>query len=65
MREALPDTVINDTTTVGDGPEWRYTDFSRHHLQPRYAQLREEFDYDHYDKVCSLYWNDPLYKPHD
>ena len=65
LREALPDTDINDTTAIGDGPEWRFTDSSQRHLHPRYAQLREEFDYDHYDKVCSLYWNDPLYKPHD
>ncbi len=65
LREVLPDTEINDTTVIGDGPEWRYANASHSRLHPRYAQLCDEFDYAHYDRVCAFYWNDPLYKPHD
>ena len=65
LIEALPNTEINTTTPIGDGPEWRYLNTSHTRLHPRYAQLCDEFDYAHYDKACSLYWNDPLYKPHD
>ncbi len=65
LPEALPNTEINLSTEIGDGWEWRYTSPSMHRAVPRYAQLCDEFDYAHYDKVCSQYWNDPLYYPHD
>lgn len=64
LRLLLPDTDINTTDLSGMDEGWRYSD-SAGTYAPRYALLREQFDYARYDKVCSLYWNDPLYYPHN
>ena len=58
LQEALPDTVINTTNPYGDGGDWRY---EGHHLHPRYALLKEQFEYSNYNNVCSSWYNDPLY----
>jgi hypothetical protein len=65
LQEVLPNTEFNLTTEVGDGWEWRWTDATNQRPNDRYYLLIQQFDYGHYDRVCALYWNDPLYKPHD
>ena len=58
LQEALPDTVIDTKSPYGDDGEWRY---EGHHLHPRYALLKQQFEYSNYDNVCSSWYNDPLY----
>ena len=65
LVEALPNTEFNLTSEVGDGVEWRWANPEKQIPTPRYALLCRQFDYGNYDRVCSFYWNDPLYKPHD
>ena len=56
---SLPDTEIDLKEKSGCGGSWRYIPGVG--KQPRYALLREQFDYDHYNTVCSARYNDPLY----
>ena len=65
LQQALPNTVINLDSLSGVGEKWRYRDMSAGTYDPRYILLCEQFDYAHYDQVCSRRENDPLYKPHD
>ncbi|MBO5555861.1 MAG: hypothetical protein J5927_01630 [Oscillospiraceae bacterium] len=60
IREALPNTVIDTKEGTGCGGTWRHMTGG---YTPRYALLRQQFDYDHYQDVCATYWNDPLYGP--
>ena len=55
----------SDTTTyTGCVDTWRYVENSDR-MVPRYALLMKQFEYYSYDWVCSAYFNDPLYEPHD
>ncbi len=65
LREKLPDTVIDTTTYTGCDDNWRYIYSRGGPLVPRYALLRQQFDYDHFPQAISAYYNDPLYYPHD
>ena len=58
LQEALPDTVINTTNPFGSSGDWRY---EGKHMHPRYALLREQFDYSNYTNVSSSWYNDPMY----
>lgn len=58
LQEALPDTIINTTNPFGSSGDWRY---EGKHLHPRYALLREQFDYSNYTNVSSAWYNDPMY----
>ncbi len=58
LKEALPDTQINWWTQVCVTETWREDPPGV--WVPRYAELREQFDYNHYDKAVSYWWNDPL-----
>ena len=60
IRQALPNTEINTKEGTGCGGSWRHVSGG---YAPRYALLRQQFDYDHYPDVCASYWNDPLYGP--
>ena len=60
ILEALPNAIIvykTDTSAVGS---WR-TDPDGS-IPPRYALLREQFDYDHWPDVAPYPYNDPKYK---
>ena len=59
LREVLPDTNINTTDGTGCGGYWKHSPQGGY--DPRYAQIRKTFDYDHYPTSCSSFWNDPLY----
>ena len=59
LREVLPDTNINTTEGTGCGGYWKHSPQGGY--DPRYAEIRKTFDYDHYPTSCSSYWNDPLY----
>ena len=58
LQEALPNTIINTTNEYGSSGDWRY---EGKHLHPRYALLREQFDYSNYTNVSSSWYNDPKY----
>ena len=58
LQEALPNTIINTTNEFGSSGDWRY---EGKHLHPRYALLREQFDYSNYTNVSSSWYNDPKY----
>lgn len=58
LREVLPNTVINTTEGTGCGGTWKHI---KGGYDPRYAEIRKTFDYDHYPTSCASYWNDPLY----
>ena len=60
LRAALPNTEINTTELTGCGGSWR--EIHGVGWQPRYALLREQFEYDAYKDVCACFWNDPKYK---
>lgn len=59
LREVLPDTNINTTEGTGCGGYWKHSPQGGY--DPRYAEIRKTFDYDHYPTSCSSFWNDPLY----
>ncbi|MBR1456770.1 MAG: hypothetical protein IJ594_06375, partial [Oscillospiraceae bacterium] len=59
LREVLPDTNINTTEGTGCGGYWKHSPQGGY--DPRYAEIRATFDYDHYPTSCSSFWNDPLY----
>ena len=65
LREVLPNTEIDTQSDTGVGHGWRWLNESKGWIHPRYEQLCETFEYGNYDRVCAMYWNDPLYKPHD
>ena len=58
IRAASPLVVINTTETSGCAGTWRYAGAD---YVPRYALLREQFDYDNFEDAMSLFFNDPLY----
>lgn len=58
LKKVLPDTTINWWTQTCVTETWREDPPGI--WVPRYAKLREQFDYDHYDKTMSFWWNDPL-----
>ena len=58
LKEVLPDTVINWWTQVAVTEKWREDPPGI--FVERYAYLREQFDYKHYQKSASYWWNDPL-----
>ena len=58
LKEALPDTKINWWTQVCVTESWR--EEPEGVWVPRYAQLRQQFDYNHFDQAISYWWNDPL-----
>lgn len=63
LKEVLPDTQINWWTQVSVTEKWREDPPGI--FVERYAELRLQFDYWHYDKAASYWWNDPLCKGND
>ncbi len=59
LQEALPNTVINTTEKTGCLGTWRFEPDGSY--APRYALLRQQFEYDNYPHVCSSWFNDPKY----
>lgn len=58
LKAELPDTYINWWTEVCVTEDWR--EKPKGIWVERYAELREQFDYKHYQKSTSYWWNDPL-----
>lgn len=58
LKEVLPDTEINWWTQVCVTEDWR--EKPKGIFVERYAYLREQFDYKHYERSTSYWWNDPL-----
>ena len=58
LREVLTEAEINTKEPSGCGGTWKHIAGG---YDPRYAEIRKTFDYDHYPTSCSSYWNDPLY----
>lgn len=54
-----PDCVVNTTEQTGCLGSWRAEPDGS--MAPRYALLREQFEYDRYPSVCSSFYNDPMY----
>ena len=63
LQEALPNTEINTTEQTGSIGTWRYNADGSN--KPRYALLREQFQYEYYTAVSSYFANDPLFYSHD
>ena len=58
LKEVLPNTVINSWTQVCVTEKWREDPPGI--FVPRYEYLRIQFDYWHFDRSTSYWWNDPL-----
>ena len=58
-RRRHPDCEVNDELYEGSWGTWRFADEASTELVPRYALLREQFNYDDLD--YSVYWLDPNY----
>ncbi len=58
LKLALPETKINWWTKVCVTEKWREDPPGI--WVERYALLREQFDYRHFDRVAAYWWNDPL-----
>lgn len=63
FRELHPNCVVNDTTPDPTEEYWRFADhgdaMGNPMYDPRYALLREQFDYE--GQAYAFYWLDPLY----
>ena len=60
IRDALPDTEINVTEQMAAVGSWRVNPDGT--VPVRYLQLRQQFDYDHWQDHAPYWYNDPLYK---
>ena len=54
-----PDCEVNDVSYDTSNGRWRYEDEYGTEFAPRYALLREQFNYD--ERAYSVYWLDPDY----
>lgn len=65
MQRCVPNCEIDITTPAPCGAQWRYLggvdENGLNLIHPRYALLREQFNYGDAPRCYSYYWNDPLY----
>lgn len=67
LQRRLPNCTINTTAENPTEEGWRYisSDELGHGIaHPRYALLREQFEYDNFPYCYNYLINDPLYAPH-
>lgn len=68
LQRRLPNCTINTTCENPTEEGWRYisSDEQGHGVaHPRYALLRQQFEYDNFPNCYNYLINDPLYFPHD